>query len=97
MAASFTRFRPQIDDVVGFGDHTEIVFDDNDGVSFVNEPMQHVEEQFNVGHVQADGRFLQQIQCRSGLAHFSDPLVRRAAHSAFQLRHQLEALRFAAA
>ena len=83
MAASFTRFRPQIEDVVGFSDHTEIVFDDNDGISVVNEAMQHIEEQFNVRHVQADGRFLEQIQCRSGLAHFSDPLVRRAAHTAF--------------
>ena len=97
LAAGFTRFRPQIEDVVGFGDHTEIVFDDNDGVSFVNEPMQHVEEQFNVCHVQADRRFLKQIQCRSGLAHFSDPLVRSATDTAFQLRHQLEPLRFAAA
>src|SRR5882757_9493729 len=97
LAAGFTRFRPQIEDVVGFGDHTEIVFDDNDSVSFVNEPMQHVEEQFNVCHVQADGRFLEQIQYRSGLAHFSDPLVRRAAHAPFQLRDQLKPLRFAAA
>ena len=38
-ASSFTRFRPQIDDVIGFGDDAEIVFDDNDGVSFVREPM----------------------------------------------------------
>ena len=59
MAAGFTRFRPQIEDVVRFSDHTEIVFDDNDSVSFVNEPMQHVEEQFNVCHVQANGWFLQ--------------------------------------
>ena len=45
------RFRPEIHDVIGFSDHTEVVFDDNDGVSFVNEPVQHVEEQFNVRHV----------------------------------------------
>ena len=56
MAAGFTRFRPQIENVVGFGDHTEIVLNDYDGVSFVREPMQHVEEQFNVCHVQAEGR-----------------------------------------
>ena len=73
------------------------MFYDNNGVSFVNEPMQHIEEQFNVSHVKADGRFLEQIQCRSRLAHLSNPLVRLAAHSALQLRHQLEALRFAAA
>jgi len=42
LAASFTRFRPQIHDVIGFGDHTEVVFDDDDGVPFVNEAMQHV-------------------------------------------------------
>ena len=88
-AASCTRFRPEIDDVVGFGDHTQIVFDDNDRVSLINEAMKHVEEQLSVCHVQADRWFFKQIQCRSGLAHFSNALVGRAAHSSFQLRHQL--------
>ena len=73
------------------------MLDHNHGVAFVHEPMQHVEKQLNVGHMQANGGFLQQIQCRSRLAHFSNPLVCRAADPAFQLRYQLEPLRFSAA
>ena len=73
------------------------MFDDNDSVSLVNEPVQYVEKQFNIRHVQADSRFLEQIQCGTRFPHFSDPLIRCAADSAFQLCHELEPLRFATA
>ena len=80
-AAARAGFWPKIDNVIRLGDHTEIVLDHDHGVPFVHQAVEHVEKQFNVGHVQANGRFLQQIQCRSRLTHFSDPLIRRATQA----------------
>ena len=44
LTAIWSGFRPDVDDVIGFGDDAEIVLDDNDGVSFINQPMQHIQE-----------------------------------------------------
>ena len=59
--------------------------------------MKHVEQQLNIRHMQTNGWFLEQIQCRSWSAHFSNPLVRCAINAAFQLRDEFKPLRFAAA
>ena len=59
--------------------------------------MQHVEKQFNIGHVQPDSRLLEQIQCGAWLAHLANPLIGRAADPPLELRDQLQPLRFAAA
>jgi hypothetical protein len=79
------RLWAKINNVIGLCDHAEIVLDDNHRVSFVDEPMQHAEKQFNVGHVQTDRGFLEQIQCRAWLAHLADPLVGRAADTTLKL------------
>jgi hypothetical protein len=81
LASIGAGFWPEIDDVIGFRDHTEIVFDHDHGVAFIHEPMKHIEQQLDVSHVQTDGRFLEQVQCRSWLAHLSNPLVRSAIDS----------------
>ncbi len=91
------RFRPKIDNVICLGDHTEIVLDHDDGVPVIDKSMQHIEEQFNIGHVQANGRLFQQIKCRSWLAHFANAFVFCATDAALQLGHELEPLRFTAA
>src|SRR5229473_1048357 len=59
--------------------------------------MQHFEQKIDIGHVQPDRRFLEQIKRRSRFAHFSNPLILRATDTAFQLRHQFKSLRFPAA
>ena len=47
------------------------MLDDDDGVAVIDQPVQHLEEQFHVGHVQADRRLLQQIERRFRLAHLA--------------------------
>jgi hypothetical protein len=90
-------FRAEIDNVIGFGDHAEIVLDHDDGIALINQAVQNVQKKFHIGHVQSDGWLFEQIQSLSGLSHFADPLIFRATDSAFQLRHEFQALRFAAA
>src|SRR5213594_1908515 len=90
-------FRAKIDNVIRFRDDAQVVLDHDDSVSFIDEAMQNFEQKIDIGHVQTDGRLLEQIQCRSRLAHFSDALVLGAPDSALQLRYELEPLRFAAA
>ena len=41
LAAFRARFRPDIDDVIRFRDHAEIVLDHDHGVAFIDQPMQH--------------------------------------------------------
>ena len=57
-AAARTGFRSKIDNVIGLRDHAQIVFDDDDCISFVYQTMQHFEQKIDIGHVQANRRFL---------------------------------------
>src|SRR5947207_2286561 len=77
------RKRTKLENVICFRDDAEIVFDHDDSVSFVHQPMQHIKQQRNIGHVQPDCWFLKQIQRRPWLAHLSNPLVQRAVDAAF--------------
>jgi hypothetical protein len=55
-------FGSDVDEVVGFGEDVGVVFDDDDGVPFVNEAVEDVDEAFHVGHVQADGGFFDELE-----------------------------------
>ena len=50
------------DEVTAFGEDLGVVLDDDDGVAFVDEAMQDVEETFHVGHVEADGGFFDEVE-----------------------------------
>jgi hypothetical protein len=91
------RFRPEIHDVIGFGDHTEIVFDDNDGVSFVNEPCSTLRS--NSMSAMCSQWLVPRAIYMSirACAFFGSARLLRGLTPRFQLRHQLKALRFAAA
>jgi hypothetical protein len=43
------------DEVAAFGEDVGVVLDDDDGVAFVHEAVEDVDEAFRVGHVEADG------------------------------------------
>jgi len=75
-ATPVATFRPQIDDPVSFGDHIQVVLDDNDAVAGLDQAVQYADEFFHVGHVQADGGLIQHVErlFLAGLGEFGDEL-----------------------
>src|ERR1039458_9106558 len=78
-AAFFAAFGPEVDDPVGIADHIQIVFDDDDRIAKVGQPVKHVKQLLHVVEVQAGGGLVEQIECLARL-----PLA--------QLAGQLDAL-----
>jgi len=58
LTAGLACFRTDIDNVIRFRDYAEIVLNHDDSMTVVYQPVQQVQQQFNVGHVQANRRFL---------------------------------------
>ena len=81
-AAGLATAGPHVDDVVGVGDHVQVVLDDHDGGAVLDELLQHADERFHVERVQPDG----------GLVEDEEGVVLAAAH----LAGELQALGFAA-
>jgi hypothetical protein len=52
-AALGTGFGADFEDVVGFGDDAEVVFDDDHGVTLVGEAVEDADELFDVGALQS--------------------------------------------
>ena len=46
----------------------EVVLDDDDGVAFIDEAVEDVDESAHVGHVQADGRLLDEVEVALAVA-----------------------------
>ena len=82
-AAASAAFGPHVDQPVGGLDHVQVVLDHHDGVARVAQLVQHLEQQVNVGKMQAGGRLVQDVQ-------------RAASVALAQLQRQLDALRLAA-
>ena len=61
-AAVWAGFGADVDDVVGFGGEVHVVFDDDDGVAFVDEAVEDVGEAGDVLLVEADGGFLDEVE-----------------------------------
>ena len=59
LTASLARFRTDIDNVIRFRDYAEIVLNHDDSMTVIYQPVQQVQQQFDIGHVQANCRFLQ--------------------------------------
>ena len=93
LTAGFAAIGAEVNHPVGFSDHVQVVLDHHHAVAAVDEAVQHVDELFNVRHVQTHRRFVQHIQgVRRYLATAGDVV----AHLA-QFRHRLGALRLATA
>ncbi len=96
-AACFAAFGTEIDDPVGIGDHIEVVLDHHDGVARVDEPVQHADQLLDVGHVQPDGRLVENVE-RLAAARRRGGSARRPRVDAHfrELAHELDPLRLAA-
>src|SRR5215468_7743468 len=82
-AAGGAAFGAEVDDPVGFLDDVEVVLDGDDGVATVDQAVEHADEAFDVGEVQAGGRLVEHVE-------------RRAARLLAELVGELDALRLAA-
>jgi ABC-type Mn2+/Zn2+ transport system ATPase subunit len=58
-SAAVAAFGAEVDDPVGVAHDVEVVLDHDDRVAGVDESVQHMYELLDVGHVQADGGFVQ--------------------------------------
>src|SRR5215207_3908687 len=82
VASCLTTFRPQVDNPIGGPNYVQLVFDDDDSVAAIDQPLQQVKEAGDIGGVQAGGWLVEQVKrpsCRAAREFFS----------------QLDALRFA--
>src|SRR5579871_2504351 len=55
-------FRPQVDHIVRGLNDIQVVFDDEDRVAGVYQPIQAIEEALNIGQMQAGGRLVQNVE-----------------------------------
>lgn len=62
LPAGCAAFGTDVENPVGFGQHVEVVFDDDDGVTAVDETVKEGDEFFYVGEVEADGGFFQKVE-----------------------------------
>ena len=60
LAASFSAFRAEIDEMVSLGEHIQMVLDDHDSVACIHEAVQEIDETADVGQVKTDGRLLEE-------------------------------------
>jgi hypothetical protein len=67
VAAFGAGFGADVDEVVGFGEDVGVVLDDDDGVAFIDEAVEDVDEAFHDGHVEADGGFFDEVEVTLGV------------------------------
>lgn len=65
-------FGANVDDMICFGGEVHVVFDDDDGVAFVDEAMEDIDESGDVLLMESDGRFLDEIEIGVCRAHVGD-------------------------
>ena len=65
LSACCPSFRTDVDDPVGLFDDIEVVLDDYDGISQIDQAVQYVEQLGDVIEMEAGGWFVQQIECSS--------------------------------
>ena len=62
LAAGVTRFGADVEDPVGLGGDGHVVLDDDDGVAFIDEAVEDVDEALDVFEVEADGGFFDEVE-----------------------------------
>ena len=65
-AAANAALRPHVNHPVGQLDHIEIVFDDDECVSLIDEPLQHTRKFPDVVEMQSRRRFVHDVQLATG-------------------------------
>ena len=66
LARRLAAFGADVDDPVGGLDHVEVVLDDQHRVAGVDEVVQHLEQQLDVGEVEAGRRLVEQVERAAG-------------------------------
>ena len=79
LAAGFAAFGADFDDPIGGLDDIEVVLDHQHRVAVVDEVVEHLEQQFDVGEVKSGGWLVEQVESATGgllyeLAGEFDPL-----------------------
>ena len=62
LATGVAGFGADVEDPVGFGGDGHVVLDDDDGVAFIDEAVEHVDETLDVFEMEADGGFFDEIK-----------------------------------
>ena len=65
-AAGLAPLGPKVDDPVGRLDHLDVVLDHQHGIAGGHETLQNIEEQLDIGEVQAGGGLVQQVEGPAG-------------------------------
>jgi hypothetical protein len=94
LTAGGAGFGSEIEDPVGVGDEIKVVFDDDDGVSGIDEAMEDIEEESDIGHVKADGGFFEEKEVVGSAPGGQGVGIGEAGE---EVRDEFDALRFAAA
>ena len=71
-AAFFTGFGADVDEVVGLGHDGGVVFYDDDGVAFVHQAVEDVDEFVDVLSMEADGGFFDEVEVFVRWPHVAD-------------------------
>ena len=56
----------EFDDVIGFGQQIEVMFDHNDAMALLDEIVQHANELFAVTQMKPDGGLFEQVEIAHG-------------------------------
>src|SRR5437763_1328568 len=64
----FSALGAEVNDPVGVSNDIEVMFDNDDRISQISEPMKNFEQLANIIKVQAGRRFVEQIESAPGLA-----------------------------
>ena len=90
MAAGGASFGAEVDEVVGFGGEVHVVFDDDDGVTFIDEAVEDIDESGDVLLMESDGGLFDEVEVFRAGADFGE------IDAAFdELSDELESLSFA--
>tara|TARA_B100001146_G_scaffold61957_1_gene54722 strand:+ start:229 stop:519 length:291 start_codon:yes stop_codon:yes gene_type:complete len=66
--AAMTSFGAKVNNPVCRFDYVEIMFDDNDRVALISQPVKHAEQLSYIMKVQAGGRFVQHVKRAAGVS-----------------------------
>ena len=67
-AAAFAAFGAHVDHPVGRFDHIQLMFNHNDSIAQIDQPLEHVQKPLDVVEMQAGGGFVQDVERAAGLA-----------------------------
>ena len=68
LATGIAAFGAEVDDVVGYLYDVKVVLDDNYGVAFVDESVEHLVENANILKVESGGRLVEYVEGAAGVA-----------------------------